>query len=170
MKEIVSQIKGERGFSMMEMMIVLVLIGLMASLAAPSWFEQMPRLEAQAQVKEVVSKLREARSLAISRKEPVGVCFDGGNDKWTVFLDNNPADNVHNSGDSVMSYGKIGMRVVMSHNSFSNHDVLFNPDGTCYQSGTICLSAEDNSISYTIDILASTGRVKMVEGYYPYGQ
>ena len=160
---------SERGFSMMEMMIVLVLIGLMASLAAPSWFEQMPRLESQAQVKEVVSKLREARSLAIARKEPAGVCFDGGNNVWTVFLDNGPADNMHNPGDSVMSDGQIGMRVSMSHNSFDNYDVIFNPDGTCYQSGTICLTASDNSVSYTIDVLASTGRVRMVEGYFPYG-
>lgn len=169
----IEQIKttnNERGISMMEMMIVLVLIGIMASLAAPSFFEQMPRLEAQAQVKEVVAKLREARSLAIARKEPVGVCFDGANDKWTVFCDNGPQDNLHNTGDSVMSTGQIGMRVAMSHNSFSNHDVLFNPDGSCYQSGKICLTAQDNSTSYTVDILASTGRVKLVEGYYPDGQ
>lgn len=170
MKAALQTIRDERGFSMMEMMIVLVLIGLMASLAAPSWFEQMPRLEAQAQVKEVVSKLREARSLAIARKEPMGVCFDGGNNLWTVFCDDGPADNVHNTGDSVFTTGQIGMRVSMSYNSFANHDVIFFPDGTCYQSGTICLTAEDNSLSYTVDVLASTGRVRMVEGYYPYGQ
>lgn len=169
MKSALRVIHGERGFSMMEMMIVVVLIGLMASLAAPSWFEQMPRLESQAQVKEVVSKLREARSLAIARKEPAGICFDAGSNLWTVFLDNGPCDNAYNTGDSVVSDGQIGMRVSMSYNSFTNADVLFNPDGTCFESGTICLTAADNSVSYTIDVLASTGRVRMVEGYFPYG-
>jgi type II secretion system protein H len=155
---------------MMEMMIVLVLIGLMASLAAPSWFEQMPRLETKAQVREVVSKLREARSLAISRKEPAGLSFNGGDGTWTVFLDNNPEDNTHNTSDSAIATGALGSRVVVSHNGFDNQDVIFNPDGTALQSGAICLDAEDHSVVYTIDILASTGRVRMVEGYYPYGQ
>ncbi len=130
MRAALRSIHNEHGFSMMEMMIVVVLIGLMASLAAPSFFEQMPRLESQAQVKEVVSKLREARSLAIARKEPAGVCFDGGNNVWTVFLDNGPADNVHNTGDSVVTNGQIGMRVSMSYNSFTNADVIFNPRGS----------------------------------------
>lgn len=169
MKTAIRMIHSQRGISIMEMMIVVVLIGLLASLAAPSFFEQLPRLESKAQVKEVLSKLREARSLAIARKEPAGVCLDGGNNAWTVFLDNGPCDNAHNSGDSVMSNGQIGTRVSMSHNTFSNHDIIFKPDGSCLQSGTICLTAEDNSVSYTIDILASTGRVRMVEGYYPYG-
>ena len=164
------QIRDERGFSMMEMMIVLVMIGLMASLAAPSWFEQMPRLETQAQVREVVSKLREARSLAVARKEPAGLCFDTDNGIWTLFLDNNPANNVHNTGDSVMATGSLGSRVTVSHNSFANQDVIFNPDGTAAESGAVCLNAEDNSIVYTVDVLASTGRVRMVEGYFPYGQ
>ncbi len=143
---------------MMEMMIVVVLIGLMASLAAPSWLEQMPRLETRAQVREVVSKLREARSLAIARKEPAGVCFDAGKNEWKVFLDNGPANNVHNTGDSVMSSGQIGMRVTMSYNSFANTDVIFNPDGTAAQSGAICLAAEDNSVTYTIDVLEGACR------------
>jgi len=163
------EMNNERGFSMMEMMIVVVMIGLMASLAAPSWLEQMPRLEAKAQVREVVSKLREARSLAIARKEAVGVSFDGINNIWEVFLDNGPADNVHSAGDSVMSTGQIGLRVTMSYNSFANADVIFSPDGTAAQSGVICLAAEGGSITYTIDVLASTGRVKMVEGYFPLG-
>lgn len=170
MKAAWRQIRDERGFSMMEMMIVLVLIGLMASLAVPSWLEQMPRLETQAEVREVVAKMREARSLAISRKEPTGLSFNGGNGTWTVFLDNNPADNVHSSSDSAMSTGSLGTRVLVSYNGFNNQDVVFNPDGSAVQSGAVCLNAEDNSAVYTVDVLASTGRVRMVEGYYPYGQ
>lgn len=162
-------LQNERGFSMMEMMIVLVLIGLMASLAVPSWLEQMPRLETQSQVREVVSKLREARSMAIARKESAGVSFDNTNGTWKLFLDNNPADKAFGVSDSVLASGKVGMRVQLSHNSFTNQTVIYNPDGTALQSGTICLAAEDNSITYTVDVLASTGRVKMVEGYYPYG-
>lgn len=161
------ELRDERGFSMMEMMIVLVVIGLMASLAAPSWFEQMPRLEAQAQVRDVVSKLREARSLAVARKEPAGLCIDAGNCSWTLFLDNNPANNLHNTGDSVMAAGNLGTRVSVTKNSFANHDVIFYPDGSSAQSGAICLMAEDNSITYVVDVLASTGRVRMVEGYVP---
>lgn len=169
MKSALYMIRSERGISMMEMMITLVIIGLMASLAAPSWFEQMPRLETQAQAKEVVSKMREARSLAIARKEPVGLCLDGGNNQWTVFCDNGPANNMHNTGDSVITSGQIGTRVTMTYNSFSNHDVIFFPDGKCNQSGSICLTATDNTLCYTVDVLESTGRIRMVEGFSPYG-
>jgi Tfp pilus assembly protein FimT len=165
MKSLNRRINDQRGISIMEMMIVVVMIGLLASLAVPSFVEQMPRLETKSQVRELVGKLREARSLAVARKGPAGVCFDGSANTWTVFLDNNPQNAVHNTGDSVIATGSLGSRVVMTSNSFSNHDVIFNPDGSCLESGIVWLAAEDASIGYTIDVLASTGRVKLLEGY-----
>ena len=163
------QIRDNRGFSMMEMMIVLVVIGLLASLAAPSLIQQMPRLETKTQIKQVLSKLREARSLAISRNAPAGVCFDASASTWKVFLDNNPANNLLNSGDSVTTSGKLGTRLTVAYNSFSNQGVIFNSDGSCYMSGAVWLTAVDNSVTYTIDVLASTGRVRLREGAFTSG-
>lgn len=158
-------VSDQRGISIMEMMIVVVMIGLLASLAVPSFIEQMPRLETKTQVREIVGKLREARAVAVASKGPAGVCFDGSSKTWTLFLDNNPQDGVHNTGDSVLSTGLLGERVVMAANSFSNHDVIFNSDGSCLESGNIWLAAEDASTVFTINVLASTGRVKLGEGY-----
>lgn len=168
MKPILDSLHNERGMSMMEIMIVLVLVGLMASLAVPSFIGQMPRLETQAQAKEIVSKLREARSLAIARKEPAGVCIDQANNQWTIFLDNNPSDDVHNTGDSSVVCGAIGDRLTVSFNTFSNHDVIFYPDGSCSQTGSLCLISNDYTLTYTVDVLASTGRIRLREGNFAF--
>lgn len=161
-------LRNERGMSILEMIIVVVLVGLMASLALPSWLEQMPRMETKTQVREFVSKLREARSLAIARKTTAGLACDTYKNTWTIFLDNNPADKTFNVGDSVLSTGPFGNRVAMSYNNFSNQSVLFDSDGSAIESGALCFMSSDNTLSFTVGVLAATGRVKMVEGFYPY--
>ena len=45
--------------------------------------------------------------------------------------------------------------------TFNNNTVIFKPDGTCYASGTITCVSSDSSHSKVVDILASTGRIKI---------
>jgi len=56
------------GFSLVELMIVLALIGIALAITAPTVFRTLERMEIRSSVKEISAALRYSRSLAVSHK------------------------------------------------------------------------------------------------------
>jgi type IV fimbrial biogenesis protein FimT len=77
---------GARGFSMMELLIVIAIVGILTSLALPSMTEFVRDQRVKAATQDVFGTLLYARSEAIKRSadvnvDPVGTDWAGG---WTV--------------------------------------------------------------------------------------
>jgi general secretion pathway protein H len=64
------------GFTLLELLVVLVILGLTVTLAVPVFTRAMPGVEAKAAAREVASLLRAARSLAIAGNREVTVAVD----------------------------------------------------------------------------------------------
>jgi len=64
------------GFTLVEMMVVMVLIGLLAGLALPRVASSLPGFELKTSARKVVSILRYARGRAITEQEAFAVYFD----------------------------------------------------------------------------------------------
>lgn len=66
----------DRGFSLIELIVVLVIIGMAVAVTAPFIFWTLERVEIRAAVKEIASSLRYARSVAISEKKEMRFYMD----------------------------------------------------------------------------------------------
>ncbi|HUU47123.1 MAG TPA: GspH/FimT family pseudopilin [Acidobacteriota bacterium] len=162
------RIRDQRGVTLVEMVIVSVIIGIVAAMAAPTWLEVLPRIRAKSEVRAMLSSLREARSLAISTRVPHGVNFDYATNEFTLFADvDNPALQSFSAGDSILTHSELDHGVSICYDTFAG-TVIFQADGSATNSGQVCISTEDYMFYYTIDILASTGRVRADEGYPGY--
>jgi prepilin-type N-terminal cleavage/methylation domain-containing protein len=85
---------NRRGFSLVEMMVVVALIGIVAAFAIPSMIEMKPKDQLRSAAKDLVTNLRQARALAITGKAPssvfpwvidrVDVGFDALTDTYTT--------------------------------------------------------------------------------------
>ena len=66
---------GEKGFSLLELIVALVILGLVAAIGTPNVVSWLARLRSRATADEVVSTLQAARLQAIARNARLQVCL-----------------------------------------------------------------------------------------------
>lgn len=161
-------LKSRRGITLIEMMAIVVIIGIVSSLAFPKFAATMNRLEVRTAARHMVSKMRLARSSAIAQKQQFGVTFDESGETMTFFLDNqNPSAFTFDVGDSIISVDTLPEDFVYIGASFPSGipTIIYRPNGSASSSGEVYFLAynqyEDIHVG-SIDVLASTGRTKLV--------
>ena len=105
-----------RGFTILELMIVIAIVGVLASLAFPAFGELIKNSRRTTVVNELSASLMLARAEAAKRGQPVSVCgmTDGGGTSctggtnwdygWMVFLDPNGDGAIAAVGDVLRKY------------------------------------------------------------------
>ncbi len=68
--------RGARGFTLVEMLVVLAVLGLMAGIVLARGPARSPRVETEAAARQITAALRGARARAIASNAPVDVAID----------------------------------------------------------------------------------------------
>lgn len=162
---------NSRGFTLLELMITVVIIGIVAGMAVPRFGPVYDRLKMRTAVREITSDFRLARSMAISGKDQYGLFFDAGAKTITLFRDEvNPTAFKFETGDSVIRVDSLPSEFIWIATDCSNDVLAFRPNGSAGFAGggniwALALSENAVCISST-NILASTGRVQTNSYYY----
>jgi prepilin-type N-terminal cleavage/methylation domain-containing protein len=152
------------GYTMIELMSVVAMIGILAAMAVPVFLSMTPRLNLKSDARNSLNYLRLARSRAVAENSQYGVFFDAGNDRLIYFMDtNDPASAIYDAGQDSVLDSTITLHHGVSYNSvsFASNSVVFLPNGSASESGTIVLDHAETSRTYTINVLASTGKVSL---------
>jgi prepilin-type N-terminal cleavage/methylation domain-containing protein len=155
--------KAAGGFTMIEMAIVAVLIGVLATMAVPMFTRTVPRLKCHADARNVLNAVRAARSRAISENAQYGVYFDTNARTYVIFKDKvNQTQYRYNVGDSVVA-GPVVLdpNVQYSGTTFANNSIIMFPTGAASQTGTIGINTNSGDSPFTISVLAATGKTKI---------
>jgi prepilin-type N-terminal cleavage/methylation domain-containing protein len=91
-----------RGFSLIEMIIVLSLIGIITAIAVPNIMVQRRLLRSSAAVRDVMTQLRYARQLAMSQRQAITFQYDNVTKQIRV-IDHNNDPNSATSGTAVLA-------------------------------------------------------------------
>ncbi len=152
-------------------MAVVLIVGIVTSLATPTFDRAVQRIKFRGETKNILSVLRTARSNAITEKAPYGVHFNSGSFVLTMFKDKaNLSSFSYDSGaDSVVRVDSLPDEVVYLYSSFPTAAIIYQPNGTASGSGDIYMMSDANSIvNFShLNVLAATGRSKVmyIHGY-----
>lgn len=156
--------KTAAGFTLMEMMIVVVIIAVLAAMAGPTFSRYIPRMKLKSDAREKVNYLRQARSKAITDNCQYGVFFDNDRGQIIYFKDiGNPELAVFDHGQDSLMCAPIlnGAEISLTNCSFSNNTVIFYANGSASTSGSVEVANTRLGESFNISILASTGRIRL---------
>jgi Tfp pilus assembly protein FimT len=151
-----------RGITLLELMIVCVILTVVVGMAAPRFGKIVPQLKFQNASRDVVSDMRMARSEAVSKRAQYGLYFNSTLGQYLVFKDLvNLTAFTYDIGDSVIKTVTLDSDLSLVSCTFNNYVIVFSPDGTASGSGSVTLGNTQGTDQANVDVLASTGRVKL---------
>jgi prepilin-type N-terminal cleavage/methylation domain-containing protein len=141
---------GERGFTLPEVLIVIVLMGILFAIASSSWFGVVESRRVDSATNQMVSDLRSAHTSATNRLS-----------NWRVEIDTGtPNYRIGPSG------GALSPRSLPEGTKLSTgvSVIVFEPDGKAQVtgSGNLTVAADDGDPSHVIQINTITSRIKVV--------
>ena len=128
------------GFTLMELMIVIVLVALMATLGVPAYRTQVLNSQMTSASNDLLATINSARNEAVSRQNFVSVCprntagtacaAVGWEAGWILFEDDD-ADGVVDNTDTVLfTQAPLGVDMTARGTSQITNSITFRPNGT----------------------------------------
>ena len=77
-------IKNQRGFSLTELMVVVAILGIIGLIAAPSLITALPGYRLKSSARDLCSKMRSARSLAVKQNRSVSIVFHPDTNTYSI--------------------------------------------------------------------------------------
>lgn len=153
------------GFTLVELMIVIAIIGIMAGIAIPNFFSFLPKNRLRSATRDIVSCLQEMKLRAIKENATTVIVFDLANDRYTAFVDNGPGAAAGNSAldasESIIRRETLPSELDIYNTSFVANTGGFTARGLPRNAGTVFICYGNTDYRRVIVNLAGNIRVEM---------
>ena len=136
--------KSDRGFTLMELIVVIGLIGILAGIGMPYFRGFMINTQLRGAARDLTSDLRYAQQQAVTTQINYRVVFVPSSNSYRVEND---------STGQLIRARTVKSPVILQSTTLPANTVIFNATGAALSSGTIILSNEDSQA--VIDIKPS---------------
>lgn len=160
-------LRTSQGFTMIELVIMVALVGILTAVAVPSFIQMRNSLNYRGAARDVASILRNARSLAISENREYQVDIDTVNRQYRL----RRGDRVSGSANwtIIKDYVALpaGVSIATSEPTSlffrPNGSAAFNPDGDgdTTNDETVTIRDAGGTTKYTITMSPVTGRIRV---------
>ncbi len=141
--------RKDTGFSFLELMVVIAIIGIMSTIAIPGFIQWLPKNRVGNAAREVKSTLEFARSNAIRRNRAVRVEFDFDAESLTVIEVVDPDVPTETTLRTRQMPGDVDLQAngLVSPVTFNGHGFSLGSSG-----GVVVVNTSDNTLSRSITL------------------
>lgn len=178
MKSRIATRGNSAGFSLVELLAVIIVIAMMATLVAVDWRAMLPRTELNSTIRTIATTISGTRSDAIARNAEFGILYDLEGNRWRVvspymtggglapnfalrhafaWTDCEPSVEI----ESITVEGQQYLENPTDQGLFISFDPLGGASGH-----TVVLTQPVYDNHFTIEVLGLTGLIRMHDGYF----
>jgi prepilin-type N-terminal cleavage/methylation domain-containing protein len=158
-------LEDERGFTLTELLITIVIMGIVLAIASSSWFGAIESRRVDSATNQLVADLRQAQSKATNKLAPQTVTLTSGSSEYTMPGAASPLDLDDDPDEDVVEVGSAAT-VAFCPNGSAEIPPTSTPVCSAAPVGsptTITVrSSKDTSKSHGIEINPATSRIKVV--------
>jgi len=141
------------GFSMMELILIIVILGIFATVAMTRTDSGLSTIREQIAIDQITNDIDLAKSMAFGKHETISIVYSTNNESYTIYSgvgnDRQPISDFPNSDNGVISLDNSTMRDVdLQSATFLNNspELQFSPLGDPVSGGQITLNTKTISI------------------------
>lgn len=170
--------KRSSGFTLTEMLAVLVVMGMIATLVAVDWRAMLPRTELNSTIRTIATTISGTRSDAIARNAEFGILYDLEGNRWRVVSPYQLGGGLAPSFALRHAFGWIECESSVEIESITVEGqqyienptdqglfISFDPLGGA-SGHTVVLTQPAYENHFTIEVLGLTGLIRMHDGYF----
>lgn len=156
---------NKSGFTLVELMAVIAIVGILAGIAIPNFFSFLPKSRLRSATRDIVSCFQEMKLRAVKENATAVIIFDLANDRYTAFVDNGPGaaagNSVLDSSEAIIKQETLPSGIDMYNTSFVANTGGFTARGLPRNAGTVFIRRGNTDYRRVIVNLAGNIRIEM---------
>lgn len=160
--------KTHKGFTLIELMVVIAILGVIAAISTPNIVRALPKYRLQRAARDLTTRIRLARSMAIKSGSDITIQIDPIrhryriNDKWYPPADNETANALAAYYGGGISFGR-GNFGAGDPVTFPKDRIRFNSKGICPSLGTVYLTNSEGTVRKVA--ISRAGRIHLTKWF-----
>lgn len=157
---------GSKGFTLIEVVIVIVIIGVLSAVVFPTILKNVPRYRLRAEARELMINFKKAKVEAVKHNRDAVILFtdaigsEGGSYQIFVNMDRDTSTpHTFDAGDISLGGHQIGKNMKLVSN-FTNDQAGFDSRGMPLQFSSVDVGTSDGDRTYRVNV-SSAGNVRL---------